>query len=72
MVSFFLFRLTQWRTVCGLFISKAPARQRSRAAPANPDGVEKKKSNSCAHESLDGLSPRILLRHSQTITDIRV
>lgn len=35
--SFFFFRLSQWRTVCGLFISKAPARQRSRVAPANPD-----------------------------------
>jgi len=44
MVIFFLFffRLSQWRTVCGLFISKTPPRQRSRVAPANPDAVKKK------------------------------
>jgi hypothetical protein len=38
-----------------------------------PTWTERRKSNtSFAHESLDGLSLRLLLRHSQTITDIRV
>lgn len=51
---------------------------KSAGTAAQPSGSsqpglrEEKAMPGCAHDSLDGLSPRGLLRHSWTITGIRV